>query len=263
MMKPAGFFLACRLCLFCLGALFHSSGAFAATDDEIIAHFKKEGARLRAEIAAERTDIARVHALQLEMKALLERTLAQVGEPLRSVLRITYQIVNPIMEESIAYNALVQAKVESGVFDHPTATSTEIVEQRLKEIGELETGNAAFAKRLDSFDADMEKALNESRLKSNDRQDLLERFRKQLGSRMAAMRATRTLEAAMYVEMRGIYGLQKEYLGKWSVKEGRLVFHEKAQMEAFERHTSRLIELEARQDKARDVARKISPAPAH
>lgn len=259
-MKLGRVFFICRLFAFCLGALFYCGVGYAATDDEVVAHFKKEAARIKAELAAEPNDMGRVQALQLEMKALLDRTVAQVSEPLRSVLRITQQVVNPLIEESVAYMALVQAKTEAGVFDYPTATSAEVIERRLKEIGELETRYAAFAKRLNSFDTDMATLLDESRIKPSDQDDILERIRARLGPRIGAMRAVRTLETATYVEIRKIYGLQREHLGKWSVEEGRVVFQEKAEMEAFERHANFLKELGARQDKARSKALGISPA---
>lgn len=244
-----------------LAALLAAPSAFAATDEEIIAAFKKDAARIQAAMAAADADMERVHALQTEMKTLLDQTLGQVGDQTRPALQIAMKILNPVMEDGMRYTQLVQSRVEARVFDYPSATTTEEIDRRLKSVDELIAFNADLAKRISGLEAEVEKTLKESKLSLRDRAAFLDGYRKSNGRRIGAQKAVRTLDANVYDEVRSVYALLKDQMGKWSVADGQVTFQDDAHAESYNKHLARIDELSARQQKAIEKAMGVETAP--
>lgn len=237
------------------------AGASAASDQEIIANFKAENARLAAELA-QTDDVARVHAVQSQIKALLERTVEQVSEKTKPYLRVSLQVIDPLMEESMRYTGLVQKHTEAGTFDFASAGSKESIDARLKLLDELTTANGALARRIAGLEEEIKGTLKASKLSALDQARFLEGFRESSGRRFGALRAIRTLDTSLYVEMREIYVLLREQMGRWSVKDGQIVLEDTAALETFNRRVATIEELAARQQKAINAAAGIGNAPA-
>ena len=96
--------------------------------------------------------------------------------------------------------------------------------------------------------------LNASKLSTAEKSGFLKGFQSSTGGRLGAMRAVRTLDARLYVEVRGIYGQLREQMGKWSVKNGELSFTDDAQAPIYNARIERINVIAERQEVAQRQA---------
>ena len=242
-----GFFFVC--------AFFGASLSRAAeTDEQIMAAFNVESARLQRELHAAGEDMAKVTALQKEMQALLTQVMGKVSPRSRAALEVSMKVITPLMDGGIAYTGALQKYINAGGLDYPSANSTEIIDRRLAQLAELEKLNEALLKRATSLDTDIEAVLKASKLNDGEKASFLKGFQSSSGKRLGAIRAVRTLDAKLYVEVRGIYGQLREQLGKWSVKDGQLSFNDDAQIPIYNARIERITVIAERQEVAQRQA---------
>ncbi|HSI07906.1 MAG: hypothetical protein ACAH89_02580 [Rariglobus sp.] len=235
----------------CFGA---SLSRAADSDEQIIAAFKVETTRLQREIHAASEDMGKVAALQKEMQTLLTEVMGKLSPRSRTAFEVTMKVITPLMDGSIAYSGALQKCINAGGFDYTSATSSEIIDQRLGQIAELEKLNDALLKRAVSLDADIDAVLKASKLSAGDKTSILKGFQSSTGGRIGAMRAVRTLDAKLYVEVRGIYGQLREQQGKWLVKNDVLSFTDDAQAAIYNARLERINVIAERQDVAQRQA---------
>lgn len=258
-LSPSSLFRALLLCA--LSLLFAGSRLAAATDAEIIAAFKVESARIQTEMAGATDDLTRMSELQRELKALITRTLEQVSEKTRPAIQVGLEIMGPLMEDGMVYTKMVQNQIEADLFNYATATTTEIIERRLKSLKELETFNSGLARRLSTIDADVQAVLRTSKLSKGEQTSFLEGFRKSSSAKLAAQRAVRTLDTLMFAEIRATYDQLREQMGKWSVQDGEVIFQDPEQVTAYNQRMTKIGELAERQEKAQRQALGVPAAP--
>jgi hypothetical protein len=242
-----GFLFVCA----CFGA---SLSRAAESDEQIMATFKVESARLQREIHAAGEDIGKVAALQKQMQTMLTEAMGKLSPRSRATFEVSLKVITPLMEGGIAYSGAMQKHINAGGFDYASATSTEIIDRRLGQLAEIEKLNNALLKRAMSLDTDIEAVLKASKLSAGDKASFLQGFQSSTGGRLGAMRAVRTLDAQLYVEVRGIYGQLREQMGKWSVKDGQLSFNDDAQVAIYNARLERINVIAARQDVAQRQA---------
>lgn len=163
------------------------------------------------------------------------------------------KVINPLMEGGIAYTSAMQKFMDAGLFDYTSATNAEIIERRLDQLATLEKMNEGLLKRAVALNTDIEAVLKTSNLSAGDKASFLKGFHSSTG-RLGAMRAVRTLDAQLYVEVRGIYGQLREQLGKWSVKDGELSFKDDAQIPLYNARIERITVIAERQEVAQRKA---------
>ena len=226
----------------------------AESDQQIMAAFKVEAARISQEINAAGEDLAKVAALQKQMQALITDVMGKVSPKSRIALEVSMKVINPLMTGGIAYTGTVQKYVEAGGFDYTSATSAEIIDRRLEQLTEIERLNDDLIKRAASLDTDIEAVLKASKLSDAEKTSFLAGFQSSSGKRLGAMRAVRGLDARLYVEVRGIYKQLREQLGKWSVKDGELSFDDDAQIPIYNARIERINVIAERQEVAQRQA---------
>ncbi|MET0261914.1 MAG: hypothetical protein ABW223_03375 [Rariglobus sp.] len=231
----------------CLGA---SPARAADSDEQIIAKFKVESARLQREIHAAGEDMAKVTDLQKQMQALIADVTNKVSPKSRAAFEVSMKVINPLMEGGITYTSAVQKYIDAGGFDYTSANTAELIDRRLGQLAELEKLNAALLKRASSLDTDMDAVLKASKLSAADKQAFLSGFHSSSAGRLGAIRAVRNLDAKLYVEVREIYGQLRGQLGKWSVKGGELAFDDDAQVAIYNARMERINVIAERQDAA-------------
>jgi hypothetical protein len=222
----------------------------AGSDEQVIAACQAETARLQREIYTAGGDMARIEKLQKQMQELMTETMGKVSPKSRTILEVSMKVINPLIQGGIVYSGEIQKFKEAGGFDYTSATSAEMIDRRLAQLAGIESLNEDLRKRALSLDADIEAVLKASDLSAGEKAGFLKGFQNSSGGRMGAMRAVRTLDANLYVEMRGIYGQLREQLGKWSVKEGKLSFEDGAQVAIYNARLERITVIAQRQDVA-------------
>jgi hypothetical protein len=242
-----GFLFVCA----CFGA---SHSRAAESDEQIIAAFKVESARLQRELHAAGEDMGKVMAVQKQMQTLITEVMGKVSPRSRAAFEVTMKVITPLMDGGIAYSGALQKCINAGGFDYTSATSAEIIDRRLAQVAELEKLNESLLKRAVSLDADINAVLKASKLSAGDKASLLQGFQSSTGGRIGAMRAVRTLDAQLYAEVRGIYGQLREQLGKWSVKDDVLSFSDDAQATIYNARIERINVIAERQDVAQRQA---------
>lgn len=219
-----------------------------------MAAFQVEANRIRRELVAAGEDMAKVTALQKQMQALIADVTGKVSPKTRAVLEVSMKVINPLMDGGIAYTGAVQKYMEAGGFDYTSATTAEMIDRRLEQLAGIERLNADLIKRSASLDTDIEAVLKASKLSDGEKAAFLKGFQSSTGSRLGAMRAVRTLDTRLYVEVRGIYGQLREQLGKWSVKDGELSFTDDAQVAIYNARIERINVIAERQEVAQRQA---------
>lgn len=242
-----GFLFVCA----CFGA---SIARAAESEEQIIAAFKVESARLQREIHAAGEDMAKVKSLQQQMQAMFADVMTKVSPKTRAALEVGMKVINPVLDGGIAYTGAVQKYMEAGGFDYTSATTAEIIDRRLVQLTELEKLNAGLLKRALSIDTDIEAVLKTSKLSAGEKAGFLKGFQSSTAGRLGAMRAVRTLDTQLYVEVRGIYTHLREQLGKWSIKGGELSFTDEAQIPIYNARIERINVIAERQDVAQRKA---------
>lgn len=217
------------------------------TDEQILADFKVQAKRIQLEVITAGGDMAKVTALQKELQALLVDVSSKVSPKTRTALEVSLKVVNPLMDGVIIYTGAVQKYMEAGGFDYTSANTAEIIDRRLVQLSEVEELNAKLVKLANSFEADIEAVLKTSKYSDAEKAAFLKGFQSSIGSRMGAIRAVRNLDTRLYVEVRGVYGQLRDQLGKWSVKEGMLIFEDDAQADAYNARTERMTGIAKRQ----------------
>ncbi len=235
----------------CFGA---SLSRAADSDEQIMAAFKVETTRLKREIHAAGEDIGKVTTLQKEMQTLLTEVMGKLSPKSRAAFEVSMKVITPLMDGGIAYSGAMQKCIKAGGFDYTSATSAEIMDRRLEQITELEKLNDALLKRASSLEADIDAVLKESKLSASEKASIRQGFQSSTGGRIGALRAVRTLDAKLYVEVRGIYKQLREQLGKWSVKDGELSFTDDAQVPIYNARIERINVIAERQDVAQRQA---------
>ena len=226
----------------------------AESDEQIIATFQVEVKRLQNELHQAGEDMAKVMVLQKQMQTLLTEVMGKVSPKSRAALEVGMKVMTPLMDDGIAYTGAVQKCIEANVFDYTSASSAEIIDRRLAQLAEIERLNDGLVKRFATINPDIEAVLNASKLSTAEKSGFLKGFQSSTGGRLGAMRAVRTLDARLYVEVRGIYGQLREQMGKWSVKNGELSFTDDAQAPIYNARIERINVIAERQEVAQRQA---------
>ncbi|CAM3013445.1 hypothetical protein [Rariglobus hedericola] len=231
----------------CLGAPLSRA---ADSDEQILANFQVESARLKREVHEAGEDMAKVADLQKQMQALIKEVMGKVSPKSRTAFEVSLQVINPLMDGGIVYTEALQKYMDASGFDYTSATSTKIIDRRLEELAKLEKLNEGLLKRAISLETDIEAVLKASKMSAGEQASFLKGFQSSMNGRIGAMRAVRTLDARLYVEVRGIYGQLREQLGKWAVKEDVLTFEDDAQATIYNSRIERINVIAERQEVA-------------